>query len=269
MIKLPIPVLDSNSKIISAEIKKPRGGVLADTSLAMESGNVYKAMQVLLQGCISKLEWEDGNIVEDSFRIKQIVGNIPYKTAEFLCIQIFLLRVDDDGVDAIYECPRCGHRVITEKINDFDTRDHISDLEIQFCNNDFFTIKIDPAVEIVNKANNEPVEIIDSITMRHPTLNDCIKALGRCNPNDKIRLQYNIWAEALTKVNGNDIDNKYRNRWGTLIFEYMEDEKAQNEIAENTTMYGFNPELDKICSNCGKQYKAVLPTASFFSTALK
>jgi hypothetical protein len=99
-------------------------------------------------------------------------------------------------------------------------------------------------------------------------MGDCIRAAGAVGGSDDTRLQYAIWAEAITAVNGTEIDQKWRATWGTQVFERMDlaDVKA---VAKAMGAWSVDSTVPAVCPKCGKQYRQGVPTGSFFASALR
>ncbi len=182
-----------------------------------------------------------------------------------------LLLNDDDGIEGVYECPRCEKKIVCEydKKNDIDTRDYINDLSIVYMENENNIVNIDlkNVIEVKNAANNEVLETVTSMSFSYPTLNDCIRANQSQGFNDEARLQFAIYIEALKKVNGKEVDGKFNNRYGMNIFEKMgmDDYKKLNK---DLNVYGMDQEVEKHCRGCGKDYKVTLNISNFFASAL-
>jgi DNA-directed RNA polymerase subunit RPC12/RpoP len=268
--KVPIKMASNQKVYDEFEIIKPRGGVLADTRKIMDSGDVFPAIKTFIAGCTEAIISIDQEIITDKPAIKGLINFLPYKSAEFLITKIFTLDPDNDAVEGIYRCPRCGNRIISELKDDIDTRDFISDLEINFCeNSENIILELSEPVVLKNKQTNEILEQIDVIELRHPTMADCIAAERKFGQMDSVRLQFAMYVEALLKVNGNDIDNKYRNNYGMFIFENIKDaRKDLGKLNDEINKYGIDLRLKKNCNSCGKEFTAFLNTQNFFANAL-
>jgi hypothetical protein len=266
--KLVIP-FSVNGKVYSeCEIGKPRASVIADTKRCIdETGDAFSAMRVMLNGCI-----ESFGDVTDKVAIKALIPKMPLKTAEHLVLSVVTMHyADDDGIEGVYPCPRCGTQYIAEiRETDgmvVDTRDHISTLPVVYC--DMADIEImrefKTAVLIENKANGNVIYDINSITIAVPTLENAINAYAKIGARDMVRLQFAMYVEALKKINGEVVDNKFRNSFGMLVFENIRDARDDlGWIAEQINMYGTDREVKKTCKKCGKVWKATVSTSNFF-----
>jgi ribosomal protein S27AE len=274
---LAIPIFYKNSVYPEIEIEKPRPGVIADTQKMAESGNHFAAILTFISGCVSAIYKDDGSIIQDAPGIKSLVGQMAYKSAEVVTIQIMLLHNGpDDAVEGFYTCPRCGGQVLAEYVEEdgetkIDTTDHIRDLKITYMTDyeESIYYKLNNPVEIINAKTKEPIEVITDFEIYYPTLNNCIAAY-RKNPNiDSMRLQFAIYVEALRRVNGIDITDGYKNLYGMLIFLNMPDAKTDLfEFTKLISFYGIDKRVEKTCPKCGKIFKVILNTSNFFVSAL-
>ena len=120
------------------------------------------------------------------------------------------------------------------------------------------------------KSKGEVIEMIENFEIRYPTLADCMKAEARLGHSDTIRTQFNIYAEAIEKVNGQEADAKWKNRYGMLLFENMRNFRTDfKKIDSSMSKYGMKMQIEKQCPKCGKQWEAEVNTSSFFESALR
>lgn len=273
--KLPIPIFAKSGKVYTdIDIVKPKASVIADTRKTIDS-NRFMATKIFVSGCIESI-YNDDDIVSDKIGIRGLVALMPYRSVEYVSTQIMLLYdPDNDYVEGIYSCPRCGHQVISELINnddmEIDTRDLISNLGCEFMEDPLneFTVVLNESVSLINKATKEVIETIESLTLRHPTLSDCIAASQRYSISDSVRLQFATYVEALTKINGNEIDKKYRFNFGMTIFENIKDVKNDmGQLNIEVSRYGMNPMIKKVCNSCGKEFETYINMSNFFVSGL-
>ena len=276
IVRLAVPVFYKDTKYEKAEIVKPSGAVLADTKKSADTGDIFSALRVFLIGCVVSITTESGDEIDDKVSIKTLIGKMPYKTAEQLSFEIVkMYNGDDDGIEAVYYCPRCGSQTIAELVNnddlEIDTRDHLSDLQIGYYDGDgFLSCCLNEPVQIKNAANNTVIEEIREFKMRFPTLEDGISAYQKYGMKDEVRLQFAMFVNALTEINGTPADNKWKNAVGMVFFEGIKDVRHDiGNITKEINSYGVIPEIDKICKQCGKHWKAVVNTSNFFGSALK
>jgi predicted RNA-binding Zn-ribbon protein involved in translation (DUF1610 family) len=180
-----------------------------------------------------------------------------------------LLRHSEDGVEGVYYCPRCGQKVICEAKKEngeivSDTRDFIKQLSVTFADglvNIFY--KFNEPIEI-KTTDGRVLEIIESFTMRHPTLSDCMAAVKKVDKRDELRQQFQIYVECLVEINGQVTDNKFRNNYGLLMFDKADLDTDVYEISKLVNQYGMDKRVDRTCPNCGKEWKSILNTSNFF-----
>jgi len=267
--RLPIPIFKDDSTYKEIEFKKPTPGVLADTQKVAQSGDSFSAIIKFLQGCIVRID-----DISDRVSISSLVRNIPYKTSEYCNIKIMTSLDEDDGIEGIYGCPRCKHSTIAEKKSDiqtgeliFDNRDHISDLVVTYYEGDENKIyhEFKEPFEIKNASNGEVIQEIYNISMRFPTMDDCIKASQKQGKNDDMRFQFAVYLEALTHVNEQSVDSRFKNMFGMKLFEIIPDVKNDLwGIKEKVDKYGISRRIKKVCPSCGKEWMALVNTSGFF-----
>lgn len=269
--RLPIPILgDNGSKFMMAEIKRPPSGLVADTKKLIDSNpNIFVATRHFVSGIITSIDE-----VEDSIALKGLVKNIPYRTAEYLLLQSFLLRnPDDDGIEGVYPCPRCHHKIIAEIYEKdeitYDTRDFISKLEIHYTEETSFSVTFDEPVELKDGRTGEILQTINSITMKYPTLEHCIMGYNACmDKRDDIRLQFNIYAQALTHINDEPISQKFKMNFGALMFDKIDNDADLLKISNAVRAFGLDNRVEKFCPECGKKWMATINTNNFFVSSL-
>lgn len=267
---MPIPIKLITGRIIrEAELKRPTPGVVADTKRQAEDGNIYQAMQVFVAGCISNFTAEDGEVISDRADIRRFTASMPFRSADFIAIKAMLLHDDEDGIEGVYRCPRCGKENLAEidSRRDIDTRDHIGALKTRLMPEpyeDGFDFTLSSELTMPDGTT------VSTIRLRWPTLGDCIRATTKVGRRDTIRLQLAIYAEALTQVNGEDVDAGWRSRQATWMFENLPSvKKDANEISNKMMQYGMETEVLKTCAYCGKEWQATVNTANFFASGLQ
>jgi len=269
--RLPIPILgDNGSKFTTAEIKRPSSGLVADTKKLIDSNpNIFVATRHFVSGIITSIDE-----VEDSIALKGLVKNIPYRTAEYLLLQSFLLRnPEDDGIEGVYPCPRCHHKIIAEIYEKdditYDTRDFISKLEVNYTEDTSFSVTFDEPVEIKDGRTGEILQTINSITMKYPTLEHCIMGYNACmDKRDDIRLQFNIYAQALTHINDEPISQKFKMNFGALMFDKIDNDADLLKISNAVRAFGLDNRVEKFCPECGKKWITTINTNNFFVSSL-
>lgn len=271
-IQLPIPIYTNNEVFCEyIEIRKPNTGCIADTKKMSDSGDQYGAISFFVAHCTESMETVNGDTITDRDRIKSLVRNMPYRSAEYVFTQIMLLRHPEDGVEGVYYCPRCKTRIICEAKKDSatgellsDTRDFIRDLKVTFAE----------GLSNVQHTFLEPVEVkttdgkvlvsVESLVMRHPTLADAISGIRRADKSDELRAQFGIYVDSLVEINGSVVDSKWRNTYGMMVFDRMDPDTDIVEISKKVNEYGMEKRVLRTCPDCEKQWRSIVNTSNFF-----
>lgn len=289
--KLPIPIVlmgeDGNDdfadqtkiKKIYNEINltKPSGRTIAQIREDYDKSNEFVAIRNFVCGCTESVVSVDDGIVEtDSLKIKGLYNSASNKTLEYVAIKLMIdFYNGDDFVEGIYPCPRCGYKLLAEKSGsddiEIDTRDRISELEVGYMN--------DPESEYIFEVHfTEPVPLKSSngedlavnAVFRIPTVQDYVVALSQVGSRNPIMLQFAVYAQALVKINGINVDKSWKRSFGLQLFNNMTEVKTDvGQISGHINKYGINPMVLKFCPECGKEWEATIKTANFFDSALQ
>jgi len=275
--QLPIPIETKlGNTFTEVELTKPRASVLADANKMLETGEIFLSIKTFLSGCIESFSGEEKSIT-DKADIKNMVNLLPYRSAEFCFYKILVLYdPENDAIEGIYRCPRCKSQIVTEYLKtddlEIDTRDYLSDLDIKYMNGGEKGITLELSEPVVIKKKGSEDDVIDSIEsleFRHPTLADCLVAEKKYGVNDSIRMQFATYVEALLKVNGKEIDKKFKNNFGMFIFNNIKNARVDlTALNEKVQQYGLDPFLEKTCRKCNKQFKSPINMSNFFVSGL-
>lgn len=264
MEKFIIPVNHNGKIYVGGELIKLRGGVLAD---AEKSTNDMIGIVKLVSGCLSSITDNNGEITSNVAEIEGIVRHMPYQTAEYLALKIFTNR-SDGAIEQIVHCPRCKDKHIYEYINDeVDDRIRFDELEVKSCDNEtspIITVKMESPIDIKNSKTEEVLYHIESMTLRMPDMNDGINASMKYGDDDGTRMQYQMYVLAIETINGSDVDLAFKNNYGMLIFNKMDIDDIES-IGNQIGSYGLIKRKDRTCTKCGKNFKFVVDTSSFFA----
>lgn len=260
-LKLPVAI-HGPSKATDAVVKEPTPGVIADTKRAVDAGNPYKAIQLFVAGCCERI-----GAAAERRDVLAMVAAMPFKTAEYVVAKVSLLMSGDDGLEGVYRCPRCGKNVVCEKTEDSDSRDRFDSLDVVETEERFFRVELTEPVRL-HESPEEQGAVVSSVTVAYPTLGNCAAAHARIGDKDSMRLQFAIYAEALVGVNDAEVDQKWRTRWGSILFEKMrlDDLRVVGKAADSV---GVKTEVAKACPWCGKVFKTTLNALDFFASALQ
>lgn len=267
---LPIPIFHNGTVYEEVEVTKPKAGVLADTAEYIEKGDVFNGMLVFISGSVTEVKAEKPVVAKEM--IKTLIRRLPFRSAEVLAINILMQLSVDDGIEGIYECPLCHEKQFATKDDeaDIDSRDFIRNIPIKSMteHKETFTVALQEPVEIKDARSDQPLEIIESITMHHPTLQDTIRAYHKQGSSTTMRRQLAIYTESLEKIGDEEVDTPLRNLWGMYIFEKM-DIASLNEIGITIAQYGMSGTVEKVCKECGRKWNAELDTSNFFVSGLR
>ena len=272
-LRLPNPVLYGDTYYHHVEISKIKSGRIAETtSIIKNTGNVFKGMEMCLRGCIVAFcsdELDDK--VEDQHFINKIIPELSYKTQEYIMIQAFLLYDGIDGkLSGIYSCPLCKNKILCRSPHnedEEDTRDSVDDLEVVYNESENLHIihELLNPVTISNKKTGEVIQQIFAITYRYPTLKDCISAYQKIGDSNSAKLQFAIMANAITHINGEEVEQKWRNEWGMVVLSNIEDVIADiNAVSRKFDEFGIKNAKTKYCPSCGEQWEQAIDITSFF-----
>lgn len=269
--KLPIPIFYNDKIYREVEIVTPKGSVLADTKKIADKGNLFSAMRSFVIGCTESIDE-----VTDRVGIKSLVSKMPLKSLEAVAIAVILLYYpDDDGIEGVYTCPRCGEPKIAELLETdgitIDTRDYISNLVTNYYDEDITTFKVELASPVIikNKVTEDIIFEIKEFELMFPTIENSINAYNKYGRSDEVRLQYQMFVEALVSVNDDIIDSKWKNAYGMFMFENIKNVKLDiGTITDKINSYGIDPTVEKICTSCGKVWRPQVNTSNFFVSGL-
>ena len=264
LLKLPIPIFNGDVSHPEIEIDRPSAGLIADVKKASETDR-YNAIAMFIAGSTKSI----GEIV-DRGQIKMLCRKMPFRSAEYAVVQIMLLLDSDDGVEGVYDCPRCHHRIISEKVEEgeeiiSDTRDHIRDLPVTYTVEQIIHIALSEYVEVVNASTKNTVAIMQEFDIEHPTMEHCMKAFRSYGTTDEMRLQIGIYVEAVKSVDGEAATASWRNLYGMPLFLQIKNPKDFNAIKNKIEEPGMARRVKKVCPSCGKTWNPVVNTSNFFA----
>lgn len=272
--KLPIPISSNGDFYSEVEISRPKTGIIADAQGLLDTGDVFSAIARFISGSTVTISSPEGKVEAIPDRIKTLTRRMPYRSAEYISMMILLLlNEEDDGIEGVYICPRCGCQIIAEldEQNDIDTRDRISELPVIFMDEpeETFTVSLNEPVLIKNKQSDEVLYTVEELEIIHPTLENCIHAYRKHGTKDLVRRQLAIYSEAMVKINDEEVDNKLRNLWGMFIFENLDSSTDIQTIGREVSKYGMGTSVSKDCPNCKKHFEAPINTSNFFASGLQ
>lgn len=270
--RLPLPCKINGKLYTHAEVKRPTSGTLADVTKMIDADKKFEAARILVCGIVTELSGEAGAIT-DKVALKGAIPKLPYKSIEFLATQAQLLtKPEADLIEGVYYCPRCSYRIISEYSNtdgvEIDTRDRLSAQPCD-CAEEVEEVlwELESSVDIINDVDKSVLYTVNNMTFRHPTLEDAIRASQKYSKTDRVRMQYGIYLECLTHINGEEADAKFKANYGMYVFNNIPSPEDLQVLTGKMQKYGINPYVSKECPDCGKQFKVVLQTTGFFGSA--
>jgi len=271
-VRIPIPVFSAGKAYGEVDLGVPDAGTLADTRRALDDGNYFQAIHEFLRGCVEAIREEGGDGMEGD-QARAMVKHIPIRSAELLAIQAMLLIDADEGIEGVYDCPRCGKSQIAEyRSEDSDSRDRISDLGVAYMDGEreeAFSVSLAKPVTMKDKSSGEAVYSASEIEMSWPTLGHAMSSYGKYGASDRMRRQFAIYIEATRKVNGEEVSAKWRGEYGMFTFEKMKvGPGGLGKIGREMERYGMKDTIPKTCPSCGKKWEAEVNTSNFFASAL-
>lgn len=264
-LKLPIPIFIGEDKIFNVSIKKPTSETIFETKKMIDLNEYFKALKRFITGCLEKV-----NDKTDKEYIKRVITELSINSAEYLAIQIMLLQYpDDDKVEGVYNCPRCGQQKICELKDDIDTRDSISELNVNYYEGENqITIDLEEQVRIADKNGTSLIPDTTSITFRFPTLKDGIEASAKVGNKNYTEIQKELYRNTLVKLNNTDAERDILNKYGAIIINKTLAEDL-NKIGKQTRKYGLDNKVKKVCNDCSKEWFAQINSSNFFVSALQ
>jgi hypothetical protein len=254
--RLPIPFEVSGRTISEVEIDAPRAGVLADTQKIAEQGKFYAALAKLVEGCLLDEEMP-----------QTVVKAMPYRSAEYIALHAVLMISPDDGFEGVYDCPRCGTKLICELTQEDDTRDFVSDIAVGY-RDEPGAVRFELEKPVTFKSKGEVIDQVENFELRYPTMGDCMKAEVRSGGATGVRLQFQVYSQALIFVNGKEINDTWKVSFGPLLFDKMT-ARDTIHLSREMSQYGMASDIEKSCMSCGKTWNAPVDTSGFFASALQ
>lgn len=262
--KLVIPIFSAGTPIREINFCQPSPGVLADVSNASEAGSHYEAVRTFIAGSMEEIEGEP----TERAQAKATANLMPFQSAMQAVVEISKLIKGEDAVSGVYACPECDAKNYAQKKGDIDTRDHTDDLTRLYMETDEENFEVElgkPA--IIEDSKGEVLTSVSKMTFRWPTLADCIK-IASTGVKDKSRLQMGILAECIVRYNQEVPDQKWRNRYGKLLFERMALQDYR-KVTAAFNKYRLDLNVTRTCRECGIAFDEDINVKSFFGSALR
>lgn len=262
--RLPVPYTFGGHTWSEASVGRITGGAIADAQAAAESEDYFKAILALLSHVVTEMSDGNGGAETDRAQVKNLLREMPTIDAEYLAVQALAISGDGDNdwIEGVYPCPRCGHQLIIEG----EVADRVRDLETSYGDADErVQVRLAQPVKIVSQRTGEVIVAVSSVDMRQPTVRDYIRAFSKVGAKDQLRYQYAAYSEALELVNDEKVDERWRATWGPMIFESM-DSTDLSAIGMKIREHGLMTRVPRTCPKCGKRWDAEVSTEGFFAS---
>lgn len=267
---LHIPISYKGKTYTTCEIGKLKGGVIADATEEMGKKGAYAGMLKLIAGTLKSVSTEQGEAIERDF--EGIIRRSTIQEAEILSL-FALTQEEDAGIEQVSICPRCRNQVIYEDIGEDSEDDcernalHFSDLEvIPFTKEQKIVVDLEDPVSI-KKTDGEIILEVTSIDFRYPLLIDAIKGAASVSEKKSVRQTYAIYCQAITHVNGDEVEAKFRTTWGMFVLERMCRADLE-KISKAMKNCGIQKTIKRECK-CGKKWTDIIDLSSFFESGLQ
>lgn len=268
---LDLPVSLQNKR--KAELKKPDSDTILTIYEKAEQGKYAQALLYLLNGGIQTLDDQKLSLSE--------LKDIPLVSGEYVAKELFKLYKLPTLVEGLYPCPRngCGNRIVHEEGKDFDSRDDIDKLPVNYATSpdyqaDWFTLNLDKGDEIVLKSKDEVAAEVTAITFRDPTIGDLMMIendSSLSSTGSRLRKLYHeliVGAQVLTIDDRLQDVTVLKNRFPYELVKFN-DYRYMQQITVGLRRFGIYPFIEVSCPSCGKQWEAALDFTSFFAYALR
>jgi hypothetical protein len=278
-VKLPLSFIFNGKLISEVNVKRPGTEAIADCKDKMQDDDFYGGMAIFAAGSIAGLIDSDEKEIIEKSTIRQAVQVMPYRDVEFVLLQAMIKTGIDDVIEGIYPCPRCKKNYIpadpdpeynrNDPEHNSDDADRISKLRTVFLagNPREFLIEFETAVETIDADSDEVIDRVESVKLRDPIMDDMIRAARKVGIGNSDRFNSAIYAEATLECNGQKVDKKWKNEWGTWLYDkidYTDSKRIQAEMRK----YGTKTSVERTCRHCGKKWEAEVDTGSFFASGL-
>lgn len=276
--KLPLPFVWNSRTITETTIKRPGTEAIADCKDKVASDDLYGGLAIFATGCLSALVDDDGKEISDKSTIKQVVMAMPYRDVEFVLIQAMIKTGLDDVIEGIYPCPRCKKEYIpadpdpeynkNDPEHNSDDADRISKLKTIFLASPReFLIELETPVDTIDAETDEVINSVTSVKLRDPTMDDMIRAARKVGIGNEERFNAATYAECTVECNGQKVDKKWKNEWGTWLYDRI-DFSDSKKIKSEMRKYGTKSTVERVCRYCGRKWEAEVDTGSFFASGL-
>jgi len=256
--RMPMPAVCDGTTYVEARITEASAEAVAAVNRDMSRGAIYDALLTWCAETVEAFVSEAGE-VSDRAGVRRIARALPFKSAYAVAMLGMAETKGDDEVSGRYQCPQCGLQV--------EGSERISALETDYADNASFEVELESPVELADRKTGELIERVEAVTMRHPTLDDCIRA-HKAHPDDEIEMQFQTYVEALEAVNGRPQAAAWKASFGFIAFKKMKLRDAR-KVGQAAGDYGMRTSLERVCPKCFRRWEAELDLNDFFASGLR
>ena len=265
----------------------------------VKNARVFHAMYEMLKNGIEKIDGQNPSYEE--------IKKLPYVDCEYITFEIMRLNAISSFMTMNGLCPICKSVHQFAETRDSDTRINLKNIEVKRSNGidleeTYFTLKPYTQKQLLDVICDIDEEYIDtykewtkylkkystvkleikSITFRHPTLDDMLKATNTAKTDEDFnnKLYFNLIHDVeytpdeiiLESGEVEDIEDvkqfiaKYRFvEGGLLSFSW---DRYYDRIQIGLHEFGLKPYFVHTCENCKNDYDQIYSFASFFASGL-
>jgi len=260
--KLPLPYEHKGIVVTDIDLKRVTAETVAET-VRISQADPYLGMARMVSGGTAAIGSETQKITEVQ-GIIDAVREMPFCDVNFAVIHVLLEMNVPDAIDEASTCPKCGNVVAPDQ----DNPDTVSGLAVNTSETtEVIARTLAYPVEIKN-AKGEQLELIEDVEIRFPTIHDCSRAARKVQRSNPGGLQLEILANAMTKGNGDEIDESWRARFAQILFRRL-DPLDLADINRQTRLYGIEETVPKVCPKCEASWNEVVDLSGFFVSGLR
>jgi hypothetical protein len=259
--KFPVRFEYDGQSLESFTVREIIADHMASVSNLVNRGLIYTGMR---KWATSVLESIDD--IEDRTKLENIVKVMPFVDLyAVICFGLVETR-GEDSVEASYKCPKCGTIRTYIKTEDDDMTDHLLEMEYEQVDDEPLTFHFDKKVSIL-KPSGEPILELESIQMRMPNIEDFIRGEQRY-PDDTFRLMFFAYGCALQTVDHKEVDQKFRNKFGEMVFSKMSSNQI-NKVSKRVYRDQIGNNMERVCLKCHHRWEAPLNLSGFFNSGVQ
>lgn len=245
--KLPTRICHEDMTIEDVELREVSGSDIAEVKRIGQGGDIYSAFLSFAVACTKSL----GDI-EDKGKIRELYKKATFDSVYAVAVFGMAYTRNIDKIEGRYAC-KCG--AVVDHTGDFadplPVYDSVDPVDV--------SVTIDP-IQITNSKTGEVIMSAETLVLRIPTVEDCIKAFRRY-PDDETLMQFEVYKNCLKSIDGREISEKDRASFGDLLFKKMRLSDL-NKLSE-IVIKDFGT-TECVCMKCKRRWSAPLDLTNFF-----